>query len=111
MKIFSKVSKVLLAVAFTLGLVSPMAAFAALAPGFLGLTSTYSVFGDAGIIGGAASTVWGDVGEKAFGYGSISGQQAGTYYPAAQPLVVGAISSAYGALAGEVPTGSVDLST
>ena len=111
MKILKKFSTVLLVIVFTFVLTGANTAHAALAPGFLGLTSTYSVFGDAGIIGGAASTVWGDVGENAFGDGSISGRQAGTYYPAAQPLVVGDISSAYGDLAGETPTGTVDLST
>ena len=98
-----------LAIALVFGLNGATVAQAALAPGFLGLTSTYSVFGDAGIIGGAASHVWGDVGENATGDGSISGNQAGTYYSAAQPSVVGAVSSAYGALAGETQTGTLNL--
>lgn len=104
-KIFKNVSVFVLAIMFVFGVSGPITARAALAPGFLGLTSTYSVFGDAGIIGGAAANVWGDVGENGLGNGSISGQQAGTYYPAAQPTVVGDISTAYGDLAAETQTG------
>lgn len=108
-----KLNKNLLLTAVTSALVltGPLSAYAALAPGFLGAAENFSVFGAAGITGGAASTVWGDVGENGFGDGSISGQQAGTYYPAANGAVVAARTSAYGALAAETPTGSVDLST
>jgi len=112
MKNFNRLLGGVAALSLALSFVGPIpTVHAALAPGFLGVAATFSVFGDAGIIGGAAATVWGDAGENAFGDGSVSGQQAGTYYPAANIPVVAAISSAYGALAAEVPTGSVDLST
>lgn len=110
MKKFSKnLIGIFLAITLVLGFTPPTPAHAALASDFLGLTSTYAVFGDAGIIGGAASHVWGDAGENAFGNGTIASGTLGTYYAAGQPLVVSDISSAYGDLAGETQTGTINL--
>lgn len=88
--------------------VAPRIAYAASAPN-LGVASSYSVFGDAGVTDAGGSSMWGDVGQNAAGDGSTAGEMTGTLYTIAQPTVVSAISVAYGDLAGEAQTGAIDL--
>lgn len=89
---------------------SEQRAQAATAPN-LGVATGYSVFGNAGITNtGSGTHVWGDVGDNAFLHpGLISSQVAGTIDGAGNVAVVNAIASAYGDLAGESATGSLDL--
>lgn len=100
-----------LVVSLVLGLAGPMPAYAATAP-VLGAAAGYSVFGNAGITETAAQTshLWGNAGGNGLGHASlIASQVDGAIDAGANVPVVGAISSAYGDLAGEVQTGAIDL--
>lgn len=73
-------------------------AHAASAP-TLGVAAGYSLFGNAGVHENTpGSIIWGDVGENGAGNGSTLGEMAGSLHTVAEPLVVSAISSAYGQL-------------
>lgn len=89
----------------------PQKAYAATAPD-LGIASGYSVFGEAGLTETAAqnSHLWGNVGDNGLGHASlIASQVDGTLYSIGQPTIVSAKTSAYGDLAAEGQTGSIDL--
>lgn len=89
--------------------VAPQIVYAASAPN-LGVASTYSVFGNAGITEVAGSHLWGDVGDNGLGHANlIASQVDGNLYSVSQPTVVNAITSAYGDLAAQPQTGSIDL--
>jgi hypothetical protein len=54
--------------------------------------------------------LWGDVGDNGLGHANlIASQVDGTLYSVSQPTIVSAITSAYGDLAAEPQTGSIDL--
>lgn len=111
MKKFNKVLVIILTFVFIFGLTVPVFVHAATAPN-LGAAAGYSVFGNAGITETPAQTshLWGDVGGNGLGNASlIASQVDGSIDVGANVLVVGAISSAYSDLAGEVQTGSIDL--
>jgi hypothetical protein len=91
--------------------ISPQKAYAATAPD-LGVASGYSVFGEAGLTETPAqnSHLWGNVGDNGLGHASlIASQVDGTLYSIGQPTIVSAKTSAYGDLAAEAQTGSIDL--
>ena len=93
--------------------ISPYSVQAATAPN-LGTAIGYSVFGNAGITETIAqlSHLWGNAGGNGFGNASlIASQVDGSIDVGANPSVVGAISTAYGNLASEVQTGSINLAT
>ena len=113
MKKFNKVSIFILAVMFTFGLTRLNVVHAATAPN-LGVAAGYSVFGNAGITETPAqmSHLWGNTGGNGLGNLSlIASQVDGSIDAGANVPVVGAISSAYGDLAGEAQTGAIDLAT
>ena len=118
MKKISKNSITTTALALSLALVTsglsmPAPALAATAPN-LGVAAGYSVFGNAGITETATlgSHLWGNAGGNGLGHASLIATQVdGSIDAGANVPVVGAISTAYGNLAGEAQTGVVDLAT
>lgn len=111
MKILCRIFAVLFVISFAFGLSEPNVAFAATAPD-LGVAAGYSVFGNAGITEtvAQASHLWGNAGGNGFGHANlIASQVDGTIDAGANAPVVGAISTAYGDLAGQAQTGAINL--
>jgi uncharacterized repeat protein (TIGR01451 family) len=111
MKGFNK--KIIVAgVVFALGLVGPIAAFAAGTAPTLGAADGYSVFGGAGITNtGAGTHLWGNAGGNGLGNpGLVASQVDGTIDAGADAGVVGAASTAYGQLDGQAADGGQSLS-
>jgi len=112
MKLFNRLigGATALAMITSLGsnLLSPVSVYAATAPN-LGVASGYAVFGNAGTTNNSAvgtTHVWGNVGGNGLGNTNLSDatQVDGTIDAGANVPVVGAISAAYGDLAGEALT-------
>lgn len=118
MKKFNKnLTGIVLAIALVVGFTGANTAHAALAPGFLGVATGYSVFGDAGISEAGtytSDTLWGDIGINGVALTpSAEGEQVDTFHATdTSSLVVSATGAAHLALAPteQPPTTTVDLS-